>query len=213
VTDAFIDVLADSPRICPHLHLSLQSGSDRVLARMRRRYRVAGFLNRVDKIRRKLDNPAFTTDVIVGFPGETEQDFQATCRLLREVGFSKMHIFPFSARRGTSAATMPDQVPPDVRRQRAARLEELQRALTQQYLSGLVGRELQVLVERPILQAPRPSGACKPRAEQLVGTACRYVPVRFDGASSCVGQLVPARAETAQQGWIAASALPLSSNA
>lgn len=206
LTDEFIDVLAESPRVCPHLHLSLQSGSDAVLARMRRRYRVASFLKRVDRIREKLDNPAFTTDVIVAFPGETEAEFQATCRLVQQVGFSKMHIFPFSARRGTPAATMPDQIPPEVKQERIARLAELQRALAQRYFRSLLGRELGVLAERTVAPTTERHGA----VESIVGTACRYVPVRFRAAARCIGQLVSVRADAATEGWIAGTAAPAS---
>src|SRR5262245_32641376 len=125
VRGEFVEALARSPRLCPHLHLCLQSGSDRVLARMRRRYRVAGFLERCRRLRAALDHPAFTTDVIVGFPGETEADFAATCRVVREVGFAKVHIFPYSPRQGTPAADFPDRVPPPVVAERRARLQEL----------------------------------------------------------------------------------------
>jgi threonylcarbamoyladenosine tRNA methylthiotransferase MtaB len=207
VTDEFIHVLARHPRICPHLHLSLQSGSDRVLRRMRRRYRVQSFLRRVEKIRAAMENPAFTTDVIVGFPGETEEDFRATCRVVEEVGFSKLHIFPFSARRGTPAATMSDQVPAGVKQERARRLAEIERAVTQHYFQGLVGSDLEVLVERP-LENTSGSGTPATPNTYLTGTACRYAPVRFLGRRTSVGRLVDVRAEMAADGSIAASMAP-----
>src|SRR4051794_37246657 len=112
--DDLVRVLAEQPRLCPHLHLCLQSGSDRVLARMKRRYRSAGFLERCRRIREALDAPALTTDVIVGFPGETDEDFEATCRVVREAGFARLHLFSYSPREGTPAAEWGQTVPPGV---------------------------------------------------------------------------------------------------
>src|SRR5690606_4518077 len=115
--------------------------------------------------------PALTTDIIVGFPGETDADFAATCDVAKAAGFSKMHIFPFSARRGTDAALMNDQIPEPVK---AARVEELQRlesALRDCYYERLVGRTLRVLVESPVPERPG----------HMIGTACRYAPVVLPG--------------------------------
>jgi threonylcarbamoyladenosine tRNA methylthiotransferase MtaB len=169
--DDLVRVLGALPRVCPHLHLCLQSGSDRVLARMKRRYRSAGFLERVRRIRAALDQPALTTDVIVGFPGETDADFEATCQVVRAAGFCRMHVFSYSPRRGTAAAELPDDVPPAVKAQRRRRLLEIEAELADAYLRGLVGRTLDVLVEGP---DPRRPGWVR-------GTSCRYVPVAFPG--------------------------------
>src|SRR5262249_58753029 len=122
VRDDLVRVLAQQPRVVPHLHLCLQSGSDRILALMKRRYRTAGFLERCRRLRQALDRPALTTDVIVGFPGETDADFEDTCRVARAAGFSRIHVFSYSRRRGTPAADYPDQVPPPVVAQRRQRL-------------------------------------------------------------------------------------------
>jgi threonylcarbamoyladenosine tRNA methylthiotransferase MtaB len=180
VTDDLIGVLADEPRVCPHLHLCLQSGSDAVLRAMKRRYRVAGFMRRIDEIRRRLDQPALTTDVIVGFPGETDEDFQETLNVCESVGFSKIHIFPYSPRRRTSAASMTMTVSAAVMRERKSRLQVLESQLAARYYRSLVGRSLQVLVERP-------DGG---PGEQSHGTACRYVPVRFTACANDEFQLV-----------------------
>ena len=113
VTRELIEVMAAHPqRICPHLHISMQSGSDPVLRRMKRRWGSRRYVDRCRLVRQSLDMPALTTDIIVGFPGESEDDFLATCQVAEEVGFSKIHIFPFSPRRGTPAADMADQVAP-----------------------------------------------------------------------------------------------------
>jgi threonylcarbamoyladenosine tRNA methylthiotransferase MtaB len=183
--DNLVRALARCPRVCPHLHLCLQSGSDRVLARMRRRYRVAGFLERCRRLRAALDQPAFTTDIIIGFPGETEADFEATCRVVREVGFARVHVFSFSPRAGTPAADYPDRVHPEVVADRRRRLLEVGRQTAAAYAGSLVGRRLDVLVE----------GADPDRPGWVLGTSCRYVPVRFEGhAPALVGRRAAVRA-------------------
>jgi threonylcarbamoyladenosine tRNA methylthiotransferase MtaB len=177
--DDLVRALTRSARACPHLHLCLQSGSDRILARMKRRYRVAGFLERCRRLRTALDRPAFTTDLIVGFPGETEADFEATCRVVREVGFARVHIFSFSPRAGTPAAGFPDRVRPEVVAERRERLLEAGRETAAAYCRGLLGRQLDVLVE----------GADPDRPGWVRGTSCRYVPVCFEGhAPALVGR-------------------------
>ena len=182
VRDDLVRAMARQPRVVPHLHLCLQSGSDRILARMKRRYTAAGFLRRCDRLRQALDHPAFTTDVIVGFPGETDADFDATCRVVREVGISKIHVFSYSPREGTPAASLPDRVPPAIVDERRAALRDLERELAGQYYQGLVGRSLGVLVE----------GADRRRPGHVLGTSCRYAPVSFPAhAAALVGRLVP----------------------
>ncbi len=172
VTRELVQVMADHPdKICPHLHLCLQSGSDAVLRRMQRRWSARMFLDRCELVHRSLDQPAFTTDVIVGFPGETDEDFGQTCRLVREAGFSKVHIFPFSPRRGTPAAQMPDPVPDQVRAERGKQLAAIEREQREQYFRSLIGRNLRVLLEAR-------SGAT---AEHTMGTSCRYAPVEVPG--------------------------------
>jgi threonylcarbamoyladenosine tRNA methylthiotransferase MtaB len=179
VTRELVAVMAEHrKRICPHLHISMQSGSDAVLARMRRRWGSRRFVDRCRLVQSALDRPALTTDVIVGFPGETEADFAATCRVCEEVGFSKIHIFPFSPRRGTAAADMADQVAPEVKADRCRRLAELETRLRDSYFDNLRGRRLEVLVESA---ADRPG--------RVLGTSCRYAPVAFSGQPALVGEL------------------------
>ncbi|HKB41671.1 MAG TPA: tRNA (N(6)-L-threonylcarbamoyladenosine(37)-C(2))-methylthiotransferase MtaB [Gemmataceae bacterium] len=182
--DNLIRVMASQPRVCPHLHLCLQSGSDRILAAMRRRYRSAGFVERCHRIRAALDRPGLSTDIIVGFPGETDEDFEATCRVVREVGFSRLHVFSYSPRHGTAAALLADSVPPGVKAERRQRLLELERELADRYSRSLVGTTLDVLVE----------GEDSRRPGQVRGTSCRYVPVSFRGhAPALVRRRVPVR--------------------
>jgi threonylcarbamoyladenosine tRNA methylthiotransferase MtaB len=193
VQEELLEVMRSHPRICPHLHVCLQSGSDRVLKRMRRRYTVASFLRRVDLIRRKLEHPAITTDIIVGFPGETESDFQQTLKVGEEVGFSRVHIFPFSPRRGTPAAQMADQVLPEVVRDRRARLAEAEARWAERYGRSLEGRALEVLLERPV----------DGQAHWARGTACRYVEVRCPVPEPLpAGLLIPVRVQQWVDGYL-----------
>jgi threonylcarbamoyladenosine tRNA methylthiotransferase MtaB len=158
----------------------MQSGSDAVLRRMRRRWGARRFVDRCLWVREQLERPALTTDVIVGFPGESDDDFAATCRVCAEVGFSKIHIFPFSARRATPAATMADQVPPEVKAERVRRLTALEAELRARYFASLVGRKLRVIVE-----GPSPA-----RPGHVLGTSCRYAPVEFAGQPELRGEML-----------------------
>jgi len=196
VTPELIAVVADHPdRVCPHLHISMQSGSDAVLRRMRRRWSSGRFVERCLQIGEALDHPALTTDVIVGFPGETDEDFAATCRAVEEVGFSKLHVFRFSPRQGTPAAEMPDQVPEAVKWQRAEALSELGDRLRRRYFRSLCGRALQVLVETPLEDRPG----------WLLGTSDRYAPVQFPGGHDLIGRLVRIIAGEVAEGRIRAA--------
>ncbi len=173
--------MAEYPRrIAPHLHICLQSGSDTVLRRMRRRWSSRMFIGRCDLVREKLANPAITTDIIVGFPGETDAEFEATCRVSRDCGFSKIHIFPFSPRKGTPAAEMSGAVGPQVKGNRCERLAELEKDLRRDYFHSLIGRRLTVLVEG---RSERPGGG-------WMGTSCRYAPVEFSNNDGEPGNLV-----------------------
>jgi threonylcarbamoyladenosine tRNA methylthiotransferase MtaB len=179
-----IRVMASQPRVCPHLHLCLQSGSDRMLAAMKRRYRSQGFIERCRRIRATLDRPALSTDVIVGFPGETDEDFEATCRVLREGGFSRLHVFSYSPRRGTAAALLADDVAPAVKARRREQLRELEQDLADRYYQSLLGTELDVLVE----------GVDPRRPGYVRGTSCRYASVSFRGhAPALIRRRVPVR--------------------
>jgi len=167
-------------KICPHLHICLQSGSDAVLRRMKRRWGAQRFLDCCHYVRETLDRPALTTDVLVGFPAETDGDFELTCRAIRQAGFSKTHLFPFSPRAGTPAATMPDRVPPRVIAERIGVLGELERELRAGYFRSLAGMRLRVLVERR--RADRP--------DAFLGTSCRYAPVELETRDEAAGRLV-----------------------
>ncbi|MEE2684692.1 MAG: tRNA (N(6)-L-threonylcarbamoyladenosine(37)-C(2))-methylthiotransferase MtaB [Planctomycetota bacterium] len=184
VTRPLLQLMADhADRICPHLHVCLQSGANSVLRRMKRRWSAQAIIDRCQLIDELLDQPALTTDVIVGFPGETDKEFEQTWEVVKQIGFSKIHTFPFSPRRGTPAAEMKGQIPRAIKRQRSAELGILEEEMRQQYFSSLLGRELNVLVESAV-------------EGRIQGTAGRYVPVESTGSESQLGQLVPLTAES-----------------
>jgi threonylcarbamoyladenosine tRNA methylthiotransferase MtaB len=145
-------------------------------------------------VRQVLDNPALTTDVIVGFPGETEADFQATCEVAEAVGFSKIHIFPFSPRKTTAAAEMTGQVSPAVKSERAQRLAELEATLRERYFASLLGRHSRVLVE-----------TASPADGTVAGTTGRYAPCELPGGADSIGTFVPVRVERVAGGRLVAS--------
>jgi threonylcarbamoyladenosine tRNA methylthiotransferase MtaB len=149
---------------------------------MRRRYSIARFLEKIARMKERLDRPAFTTDMIVGFPGETEADFELSAEACRRVGFVKVHVFPFSARAGTKAATFADALPPAVIRERVSRLSELERELAEEYYRTLENERLEVLVEQGVPARPG----------YVRGTDRRYVPVELPGDANDLGQFVTA---------------------
>ncbi len=145
-TDDVIDAMAETPSVAPQLHMPLQSGSDRILKAMRRSYRSDKFLGILDRVRAKIPHAAISTDIIVGFPGETEEDFQQTLRVVREARFASAFTFQYSIRQGTPAATMEDQVPKAVVQERYERLVALQDQISLEENRSLIGREVRVLV-------------------------------------------------------------------
>ena len=148
VTKEFCVRAAKLPNLCPHFHLSLQSGCDATLQRMNRKYDTKRYKESIELLNRYFDRPAVTTDLIVGFPGETEEEFTATLAFIEMCAFAEMHIFPYSIRPGTPAAEM-EQVPKAVKEDRAARAAEAAEAMCQAYLSSCVGQVTEVLFEQP----------------------------------------------------------------
>nr|WP_281169733.1 tRNA (N6-isopentenyl adenosine(37)-C2)-methylthiotransferase MiaB [Gordonia hirsuta] len=145
-TDDVIEAMAQTPNICPQLHMPLQSGSDRILKAMRRSYRRSKFLGILERVRQVMPDAAITTDIIVGFPGETEEDFQQTLEVVEAARFASAFTFQYSPRPGTPAATMPDQVPPEVVADRYRRLIALQDRLSLEAGTALIGTEVELLV-------------------------------------------------------------------
>ena len=149
VTEEFAAALSTMDKICPHFHLSLQSGCDETLARMNRRYNTAEYKVGCDILRKYFEHPAITTDVIVGFPGESEAEFEATEQYLKDIHFYEMHIFQYSKREGTKAAVMPNQVPEPVKKERSNRLLALEEEMSKEFREYYVGKEVTALMEEP----------------------------------------------------------------
>lgn len=149
ITEAFAKRLANVKKICPHFHLSLQSGCDATLKRMNRKYTAEEYAAGCAMLRKYFDDPAITTDVIVGFPGETEEEFATTKQYVADIGFYEMHIFKYSKRKGTKAAVMPNQVDEQVKTKRSDILLACEEQMSKTYRDGYVGREVEVLFETP----------------------------------------------------------------
>jgi threonylcarbamoyladenosine tRNA methylthiotransferase MtaB len=171
--------LWDNPRLCRHFHLPLQSGSDHVLAAMRRRYSARRFLAVASLVRERVPDVAITTDVMVGFPGETETDFRETHSLCQEAGFAAIHVFPYSRRPGTAAALMRDQVAAAVKRHRLERMLALARASAAAFRAGFQGRTMTVLWEEA-----RPRRGARPVWQGLTGN---YLRVYTDAENPAAG--------------------------
>ena len=148
VTDEFIETLRHLPKVCHHFHLSLQSGSQTVLKRMNRKYTKEEYLESVDKLRALWPDVALTTDIIVGFPGETDEEFEETLAFVKTVGFAQIHVFPYSPREGTPAAKMKNQVAPQIKEHRAKVLGNLEKELRHAYMTRHIGQTLEVLFEQ-----------------------------------------------------------------
>ena len=150
VTETFAEELAKMEKICPHFHLSLQSGCDATLARMNRKYTTEEYENACSILRKNFTHPAITTDVIVGFPGETEEEFAQTKEYLKRIHFYEMHIFKYSRRQGTRAAVMEHQVPEEIKTKRSAQLLALAESMSREFRAYYVGKEEEVLFEEPM---------------------------------------------------------------
>ncbi|HWT75469.1 MAG TPA: MiaB/RimO family radical SAM methylthiotransferase [Mobilitalea sp.] len=150
VTDEFLRAIASVKQFCPHFHLSLQSGSDSVLKRMNRRYSAQEYYERVLLIRKYFELPSFTTDVIVGFPGETIGEFEETLEFVKKIGFSHIHVFKYSKRAGTKAAEMKDQIPEEMKNQRSNELITLSETMAEEYKAHFLGRIEKILFEEEL---------------------------------------------------------------
>jgi len=185
-TPDVIEAMATSDKVCEHIHFPLQSGSDRVLKAMQRSYRRDRYLGWLDRIRAAIPTIAVSTDIIVGFPGETDQDFEETLEVVQEVGYDGAFTFVYSPRQGTEAAMSPDQVPEHVKKVRIEQLVEVVQRIAQRQNAARVGRVEQVLVEGPSRTDP----------SVLRGRTRRNTTVNFAG-SSAPGSLVEVRIDDA----------------
>ncbi|MDD4334816.1 MAG: tRNA (N(6)-L-threonylcarbamoyladenosine(37)-C(2))-methylthiotransferase MtaB [Desulfotomaculaceae bacterium] len=189
ITLELVEVMSSSEIFCRHLHLPLQSGSEEILRRMGRRYTAWEYLRLVDVLRENMPGLGLTTDVMVGFPGESEEYFQNTFDLVNRIGFSGLHVFKYSPRRETPAAGYDRQVGPALKDERSRKLIRLGKKLAAQFASSHLGRNLSVLVEQP---APGADGF-------LEGHTDNYIKVVFPGQAALVGQVVPVQTEKLQE--------------
>ena len=166
ITEEFAGALAGLAKFCPHFHLSLQSGCDATLKRMNRHYTTEDYLRRCGILRKWFDHPAITTDVIVGFLGETQEEFEITREFLKKVHFYEMHVFKYSRRAGTKAAAMPDQIPEQIKGVRSDRLLALEQKMSEEFRKGFIGEKVSVLFEEMITVDGK---------EYLVGHTPEYV--------------------------------------
>lgn len=181
LTDELLELAGRDRRFCPHFHLPLQSGDDAILTKMNRTYSTEQYLAVVERVRAALDRPSVTTDVIIGFPGETEENFANTLRVCQAMGFSRMHIFPYSDRPGTAAADLPDKCQDRVIWERRKRIEEQAAGLALEYKKQFRGETVRVLVE----------GKRDKSTGELCGYTDRYMRVVFGGPDSLMNSLVP----------------------
>lgn len=191
ITDEVIDVLDQSEKIVRHLHIPLQSGSDTVLSRMRRKYSSDFYYEKVRRIREALPHLAITSDVIVGFPGETEEEFMETYNFIKKVGYSELHVFPFSRRTGTPAARMADQVDEEIKNERVNKMIALSDQLAEEYAETYDGEVLEVIPEEVV-----DSGG---KSNLLEGYTDNYLKVQFEGDPELIGKIV--RVKLTQTGY------------
>ena len=182
LTDEVIEVLRNSTTIVRHLHIPIQSGSNTVLKRMRRKYTMEFFAERLDRLREALPHLAITSDVIVGFPGETEEEFMETYNFIRDHRFSELHVFPYSKRTGTPAARMEDQIDEEVKNERVHRLIELNDQLAKQYASEFEDEVLEVI--------PEEKYKLDPESGLYEGYTDNYLKIVFPATESMVGKIV-----------------------
>lgn len=166
--EGMMDVLKNIDTFVSHLHIPLQAGSDKVLKEMNRRYDKEYFLNKVNEIRSIRPNISLSTDVIVGFPGETEEEFQETLDFCKQIGFSKIHVFPYSDRNGTVASRMKNKVPGNIKKDRVHRLIELSNELEREYFNKFINKEVEVLIEEQ-------------KDDYYYGFTDNYIPLKIKG--------------------------------
>lgn len=190
ITEEFVKTISGLEKVCPHFHLSLQSGCDETLKRMNRKYTKDEYYEKCQLIRKYYEHPALTTDVIVGFPGETEEEFQASKEFVDRINFYETHIFKYSKRKGTKAAIMENQIPDQVKSQRSEVLLALNEIKRKQYESYFIGKEVEVLFEESVLR----NGEI-----YQVGHTKEYVKIALQSQENLQNQLTKVRIENETQ--------------
>ncbi|HLR43251.1 MAG TPA: tRNA (N(6)-L-threonylcarbamoyladenosine(37)-C(2))-methylthiotransferase MtaB [Pseudogracilibacillus sp.] len=180
ITDEVIDVLDKSEKIVRHLHVPVQSGSSTVLARMRRKYSAEYYAEKVEKIKKALPGLAITSDIIVGFPGETEEEFLETYKFVQDIGYAELHVFPYSQRTGTPAARMDKQISKEVKEARVNKMIELSNAQALDYAKKHENQVIEVIPEEKSSE----------KAGMLIGYSDNYLKVQFEGPEELIGSIV-----------------------
>lgn len=187
--EQMIERLARQSKLCPHFHLSLQSGSDATLKRMNRRYTAEEYYEIVENLRKHFENAAITTDMMVGFAGETEEEFEESYRFAEKAGFSKIHVFSYSIREGTAAANRTDHIPEQVKAERYRRLSELDERLHGEFLAAQIGTVQEILAEKPKSEA------------YANGLTANYTPVRVFGSKAKRHSIIRVKIIGAENGY------------
>jgi len=184
ITKEFVDTIAKLHKVCPHFHVSLQSGCDETLKRMNRKYTTDEYREAIQLLRDNLPDVAVTTDVMVGFPGETDEEFEKSCKLLEEIAFAKMHVFKYSPRKGTPAYSFKDQVPAQIKEERSSRLIKLSDKNTLAFNSKFIGRVMPVLFEQQISFRDE---------DYIEGHTTNYIRVLCKGNNNLKGKIIDVR--------------------
>ncbi len=195
IPDDLLDLMASEETICPHLHLSLQSGDDKILEKMGRKYTTSQIKNLVEKFREKIPEVGITGDIIVGFPGEEEENFCKTCEFVKELQVHRLHIFTFSPRAETPASKMRPKVPEKIKKERSFILKQLSYKLSQKFINRFVGKNLSVLIE----------SKKDPKTGYFTGYTHNYikvlVPPTGDNIQKLIGEIVPVKIKKAKPGY------------
>ncbi|HHT57979.1 tRNA (N(6)-L-threonylcarbamoyladenosine(37)-C(2))-methylthiotransferase MtaB [Herbinix luporum] len=181
ITETFVEEISKVKQFCPHFHLSLQSGSNTVLKRMNRKYTAEEYEEKVELLRKYFDNPAFTTDIIVGFPGETEEEFNETVEFVNRIGFSDIHVFKYSKRAGTKAAKMENQIPEDIKQRRSNELMTVVKKLSKNYKAMFLGKMDEVLIEEEVIIEKR---------KYQIGHNKRYLKIAIASEENLTNQII-----------------------
>jgi threonylcarbamoyladenosine tRNA methylthiotransferase MtaB len=192
VPDRLLDLIASSDRICPHLHICAQAGDNQILKQMRRNYDIAYYRELLQRVRERLPEAALGSDIIVGFPGESETQFEESLEYFASLPLTYFHVFPYSSRRGTIAATLANQVPGHVKKQRAQRMRELGARKKSEFCFGFIGRRVAVLIEEKV---EKKTGLRR-------GFSRNYLPVAVSGAGEFFNRELDVRLDRYANGWL-----------
>lgn len=189
LNDKFLKVLSENKKIVDHIHIPIQSGCDKTLNEMNRKYNVAYYINKIEIIRKIRPNISITTDLIVGFPNETEEDFDITLNTLEKVNFSKIHVFPFSVRKGTVAETMDNQVPEDIKKLRVRKVLELSKRLEIDYMNKFIGKDVEFIPEVK-------------RNGCLIGHTGNYLSVKMESENDLIHTAIKCKIESVNYPYV-----------